>query len=83
MEHNFKIHSFTLEHPETGEQFDFVMGAYENYEPGTWTHSNGDPGDPPVSEREYDDWWEEVSMDKPLWVTEEMLIKELDKIDFT
>lgn len=75
-------HGFTLEHPVSGVEYNFMMQAEETYDEGEYTDRYGNPGTPPCSDTRIIDWWEidAEGKDKPDWVTDSMLEEVLSKI---
>jgi hypothetical protein len=69
----YKEKEIEITNPYNNDQKEYVIVEYrEEYDPGIWTYSNGDPGNPPHFEIELYKWKIEFG-DAPTWMTDELV----------
>ena len=62
-----------ITNPYNNDQKEYVIVEYkEQYDPGIWSYSNGDPGYPPDFELEMCSW-KLIDEDAPTWLTDELV----------
>jgi hypothetical protein len=69
----YKEKEIEITNPYNNDQKEYVIVEYrEEYDPGVWTYSNGDPGYPPDFELEMCSW-KLIDEDAPTWLTDELV----------